>query len=247
TVAIHPQDTSRVFAVSDGGGIYRSRNSGANWELIIKGLTSLDILSVAVHPQDTSKIILSSAAGIFKSLDGGDSWFSTGDIPTDVVISMLVIDPLTPDHVVAATTSGIYHSEDLGDSWIEKNNLPLEFLLVAGSFSFETWQDSTVVIAPFNSTTMDTTIIFPYIYERALAAWIAGGMKGEPPVDANPLATKMVFIPGTILPPSTKIQVRVKGSFESDRETLRDSYGAEDVNGNSLELDYNFSFTTSKN
>ncbi|MFQ5821979.1 MAG: WD40/YVTN/BNR-like repeat-containing protein, partial [Candidatus Heimdallarchaeota archaeon] len=243
-LAIHPQDTALVFAVSDGGGIYRSKNGGANWELIVEGLTSLDIQSIAVYPQDTNKLIVSTASGIFKSLNGGDNWFLSSTVAAEAAVSMLAIDPVTPERIFAATTFGIYRSEDLGNMWTEKNNLPLDYLYVTGSFNFEIWQDSTIVIAPLNSTTMDTTIIFPYVYERALAAWIAGGKKGEPPVEVNPKATKMIFTPNSLLPPKTQIQVRIQGTFESDRETLRDSYGSEDIHGNSLEVDYNFSFTT---
>lgn len=243
-VAIHPQDPSLVFAVSDGGGVYRSKNGGANWELIVQGLTSLDIQSIALHPLDTNKLMVSTTSGIFKSLDGGDSWFLSSTVAAEAVVSMLAIDPVTPERIFAATTSGIYRSEDLGDTWTEKNNVPLDYLYVTGSFDFEIWQDTTIVIAPLNSTTMDTTIIFPYVYERALAAWIAGGKKGEPPVEVNPKATKMIFTPNDLLPPITQIQVRIRGSFESDRESLRNSYGAQDINGNSLEVDYNFAFTT---
>lgn len=246
TIAIHPKDTSLVFSGSDGGGMYKSEDGGSSWTMINSGLTDLVIQSIVLHSQDTNKVVISTPSGVFKSLDEGQNWFATGDIPAENAVSMLVIHPTEPERIYAATTAGVYRSEDLANSWLEKNNLPLEYLYIAGSFDFETWQDTITIIAPKDSVTMDTTVIFPYIYERALSAWIAGGRQGEPPVEANPAATKMIFTPNKALPPNCGIQVRIKGTFESDRETIRNTYGAKDIHGNSFEVDYNFTFTTGK-
>ncbi len=246
-MAIQPLDTSTVFAVSIGGGIYRSTNSGANWELIIEGLTSLNIQSIALHSQDANILFVSTVSGLYKSVDGGDNWFLSGDIPAETVIAMLVIDPMTPNRIFAGTSLGIYGSDDSGSLWLEKSNLPLENLYIGGSFDFEFWQDSTVVIAALNSTTVDTSIIFPYLYERALEAWLAYDKQGEPPADPNPTATKMIFTLNNPLLPNSKYQVRINGSFQGDRETLKESYGAHDISGNSFEVDHNFTFTTGEN
>lgn len=246
TVAIHPQDTSLVFAVSDGTGIYRSKDTGANWELIVEGLESLDVKSVVLHPQDTKKVVISTADGLFRSLDSGDTWISAGDIPVEEVVSMMVIDSVVPERIFAWTNSGIFRSDDLGDSWTMKNRLITDDLYISGSFEFETWKDTTIVIAQLNSTMMDTTVMFPYIIERALNDWIARGRKGEPPVEINPSATKVIFKPSELLLPKIKIQVRIRGTFEGDKETLRNSFGASDIEGNSLETDYNYTFTTAK-
>jgi len=240
SVAIHPQDTALVFAGSSSGGMYKTEDGGSKWTL----LTGLKVQSIIVHPQDTNKVLINTPNGVLKSFDKGKNWLTTGNIST---ISMFVIDPVSPQRLFASTNAGIYRSEDLGDSWREKNNLPLENLYISGSFAFETWQDSTRIIAPLNSTTVDTTIIFPYIYERALAAWLAYGKKGDPPVEINPLATKMTFTSNTILPPNIKIQARFRGTFEDDRETLRNSYGTVDIHGNTFEVDHNFTFITGSN
>ncbi len=247
-LAIHPQDTSLVFAGSNGGGMYRTDDGGFNWTLINNGLTNLQIQDIILNTQDTNIILINTEEGIFRSLDKGQNWIAIGDIPSEEVsISVLAVDPLNPDRLFAGTSAGIYRSEDLGDSWIKRNSILFENLYVSGSIEFETWQDSTTIIAPINSIELDTTIIFPYIYERALAAWLANNKKGEPPVEVNPLATIMIFNPLELLLPNQKYQARIKGTFESDRETLRDSYGAEDINGNSFEVDYNFTFITGEN
>lgn len=246
TLAIHPQDTALVFAGSDGGGMYKTENGGSNWTMMNSGLTNLEIQSIVLHPQNISTVVISTGGGIFQSFDAGQSWLATGNIPPSTTLSMLVSNPLVPERIYAATSSGIYRSDDQGNLWATRNNLPIENLRIEGSYHFETWQDSTVVIAPLNPTTMDTTILFPYIYDRALVVWEAGGRQGEPPVDPNPPATKMVFTPTELLRAVTKYQVRVLGTFEDDRETFQEynRYGAEDIHGNSFETNWNSTFTT---
>ncbi|NOZ63256.1 MAG: hypothetical protein GXO74_16505 [Calditrichaeota bacterium] len=245
-IAVHPADTSRVFAVSDGGGIYRSHDSGDNWELIVEGLPNLDINAFAFDPQDTGRIIVNTGQGFYHSNDGGTSWTQSEQIPAGVNVVALAINPQNPEQLFAATNSGVFRSQQFAGVWEEKNNLPLDALYVNGTFQFDDWQDSTLVSGMLDATTLDTTIIFPYIYERALAAWYANGKKGDPPVDPNPKATKMTFSPEKLLLPSTGFQVKIIGTFEKDKETLRPSFGAADIHGNSFETDYNFIFKTGK-
>jgi hypothetical protein len=191
-------------------------------------------------------LIIATPGGVFVTEDQGVSWTGSGDIPTTSSIFMLALDPVTPDRVFAATSDGIYRSLDFGGSWLVRNHLPTENLFLTGSLVFETWQDTTIVI---DSTTAvpDTTIMVPYIYDRALRYWIYfEGRQGEPPAEDNPLATKMIFTPDDLLLANTRYQVRILGIFEDDRETLKNSYGARDIDGNSFETDNNFTFTIGK-
>ena len=246
TVDIHPLDTSLVFAGSNGGGFYKSGDGGNNWSLISAEATIIKITSMILHPQDTSSLIVATPGGVFVTEDQGLTWTGSGDIPSVNTIFTLVMDPTTPDHIYAATSGGVYVSPDFGGSWLESNQIAVEYLYLAGSFVFETWQDSTTVIAAMDSVTIDTTIIFPYVTSRALEGWIALGQEGDPPVDDNPLATKLTFAPSETLLPATRYRVRIRGTFESDTETLRDNYGAADISGNTFETDRNFFFNTAR-
>ncbi len=246
-VIVHPQDTSLVFALSEGGGIYRSKNAGKEWQLTIQGLTNLNIRSLAVNRQDVNQLILCTSSGIFTSTNQGDSWIAAGQIPGESNLSMIEIPVLDPTRVFTAAVSGVYRSDDQGKSWVHKINLPLEALYLTGTIQLEQWRDSTVVISPIDSVQMDTTAIHPYVYDRALTAWIAGGKTGPPPVDDNPSATKLIFTPEKPLIPNLSYQVRIKGKFEGDKQSIQNGTAVADLDGNSLETNKNFTFTTGQN
>jgi len=207
-VIVHPQDTSLVFAVSRGGGIYRSHDAGKTWALEVNGLTDLSFVDVVVHPSDTSLVLAATESGLFRSQDGGIHWSQVADYPAEAVPADLDVSSTQPEMVAAATVSGIYLSNDFGQSWAQKITIDLQPLYVGGTFAFETWQDTITVTCPVSATKVDTTQIHPYIYDRALAAWFAHGMKGKPPVDVHPKATKVIFTPTAPLLPGKKYQVR---------------------------------------
>jgi photosystem II stability/assembly factor-like uncharacterized protein len=243
SVAVHPIDTSVVFASSFGGGIYKSVNAGANWILMNQGLFDLNLQTIELHPQDTSIVLTNTSGTVYRSNDGGANWSTIGDIPAGVVIASLTIDPHNTASLLATTSGGIYHSGDFGNTWVITNQVQRDKLLITGDLAFSSWQGADTVIAFVDSVTLDTTIIKPYVVERGIRGWDG---TGDPPIEPNPAATKLVITPDDLFPPLTKIQVRIIGSFEDDKETLRDSYGAGDLNGNTFESDYNFTFTTGR-
>jgi photosystem II stability/assembly factor-like uncharacterized protein len=243
-ITIHPQDTSLVYAVSNSGGIYRTKNSGSNWDLVIEGLSSLNIQTMAVHPSETNRVIIVISSDIYSSKNMGNTWSLAGTIAPSAEATKLVTHPSIPERVFVSTNLGIYRSDDFGKTWEFKNNLPLDDLYLSGSYQFETWQDSTVVMGRLDSVTVDTTIMYPYVYDRALSAWRANGEIGPPPVDPNPTATKLNFVPDDPLIGGLIYQVRIKGTFEGDKTTLQPSYGARDIHGNSKETNSNFTFMT---
>lgn len=244
SLAIHPQDTSLVFAISMGSGIYRTKNGGNSWELIDEGLLSLDVSSIVVNPQDINQVWVSTTSEVYASNDMGNHWNPVGKLDPDAAIEKLALHSSQPERIFAATTAGVYESNDGGNTWLIKDNLPLEDLYIDGTFTFEKWQDSTIVIAQISESTYDTTVIFPYVNKRALAGWNG---KGKPPVDPNPEATKMIFTPAEILLPEWTYQIRINGVFYNDKITIKRKEGAHDINGNSFETDRNFTFRTGQN
>ena len=144
--------------------------------------------------------------------------------------------------MLGRSTADVYYSLDGGSSFTVPGGVSR--IYAQGSVAFDTWRDSLTVISPLSQTTTDTTVVFPYVYERALSAWIAGGRQGAPPVEANPVATKMIFTPDSPLLPGWNYQIRITGTFESDGLTLQGERGAEDIHGNSLLTDKVINFTT---
>ena len=103
-----------VYAASQAG-IYRSRDGGDNWTLVLQGWGT----AIAVSPESSSTIYagLSTNAfpfGVFKSVDGGDTWTDTG--LTGGVLALAV----SGSTIYAATNNAIYSSVD-GGAWTLAN------------------------------------------------------------------------------------------------------------------------------
>ena len=71
----------RVYAF--GRFVYRSDNSGKNWENLtaFHGLSIVgdNLRDLAVSPANEDEIVVAGSAGIFRSLDGGQSWSSLNE------------------------------------------------------------------------------------------------------------------------------------------------------------------------
>ena len=71
----------RVYAF--GQFVYRSDNSGKNWENLtaFHGLSIVgdNLRDLAVSPSNADEIVVAGSAGVFRSLDGGQSWNSLNE------------------------------------------------------------------------------------------------------------------------------------------------------------------------
>ncbi len=100
------EDPDLLYARSRGG-LYRSRDGGAGWELVGGGLPNAEITALAVHPNGTtlyaSEIL---RGGIHVSHDAGDSWSQlAADELADSPIVDLALDPSAPRTLVVATAN----------------------------------------------------------------------------------------------------------------------------------------------
>ncbi|NQU66886.1 MAG: hypothetical protein HQ510_02985 [Candidatus Marinimicrobia bacterium] len=250
-VSAHPLDTNLIFAGSFATGVFRSANNGDNWNNISTNLGNLTINAIAVDPTDTNTVYVGTAGGIYKTSNAGvmesgissTVWSSLNPAWINTNIKTLIVHP--SDEMLIFTclqTDGFYRSIDGGENWIKRSNLVTDNILETGIINFEIWQDTTTVITPIDSLLSDTTIIHPYILSRALEGWDGDG---DPPLDLNPTATKMIFDPDSSLITNCKYRIKLKGKFESDDITLQSNPSAVmDRNGNSLESDASYVFTT---
>ena len=144
-VRVHPTDPNVVYVAAQGDrwkgtaerGIYRSRDGGSTWTLVLKGENSFsgasDLSMDATNPrilyaafwdhQRTPWYVRSGGAGsgIWKSLDGGDTWTRlTQGLPALMGKIGVAVSPATPDRVFAiveAEKGGLYRSDDAGKTW----------------------------------------------------------------------------------------------------------------------------------
>src|SRR6202049_1970464 len=79
SVAVHARDPTRVYCGTAGAGLFRSRDSGRNWEPVGPGIDHPIITAVAVgnaEQADGFGIVYAGTepSAVFRSDTGGDSW-----------------------------------------------------------------------------------------------------------------------------------------------------------------------------
>jgi photosystem II stability/assembly factor-like uncharacterized protein len=100
-VAVDPHDANTLFVAAAEGGLWRTKDGGANWQavadnqLVRKILTglpqgTLSTGAVAIDPQNSRVVYVGTgdshmgavfagpSLGVFRSMDGGDTWTPTG-------------------------------------------------------------------------------------------------------------------------------------------------------------------------
>jgi photosystem II stability/assembly factor-like uncharacterized protein len=130
-VAIASTDTSIIY-VTAADRIYRSTNSGLNWELRghIPGIMG-GIVQLEVNPQNKNTIYLQGGSfpKFFKSMDGG----KTFSIQSEIFLYDFALNPNDSNIVYCASEYGLFKSTDEGKNWVGLyNGLP------SGSFGSRT-------------------------------------------------------------------------------------------------------------
>lgn len=115
-----------LYAGTMGCGLFRSMDSGQNWETFgrshcTQGIENMpsDIFFLAVASQDPYRICAASGQQVFYSRDGGYTW-RQATTPTTFPspITGIAADPIRPDtFYLIASSGGFWSSEDGGDNW----------------------------------------------------------------------------------------------------------------------------------
>lgn len=76
-ILFDPIESGTIWSTVEVGGIFRSRDRGAHWELRDQGLVSVDVHGVAVVPTAAglgSHVYATTNRGLHRSDDGGETW-----------------------------------------------------------------------------------------------------------------------------------------------------------------------------
>lgn len=144
-VRVHPADPNLVYVAAQGDrwkgtaerGIYRSRDGGATWTLVLKGVNETSGASDLSMDPTNPRILYAAfwdhqrrpwyvrsggpGSGIWKSTDGGDTWTRLAQgLPALMGKVGVAVSPANPDRVFAiveAEQGGLYRSDDAGRTW----------------------------------------------------------------------------------------------------------------------------------
>ncbi len=126
-------DGTHLVAVSSGGGIYTSSNSGSTWAQTSAPTTTWQ--AVASSSDGTHLVAASSVGGIYKSSNSGSTWAKTS--APIVSYWQAVASSSDGTHLVAASTGtgswGIYTSSDSGSTWTQTSAPVENYTAVASS------------------------------------------------------------------------------------------------------------------
>jgi hypothetical protein len=64
-----PQNAGRLYAGTGNRGIYKSSDSGANWNIANSGFVATYVSALAIDPQNAGLIYAGTANGAFTSIN----------------------------------------------------------------------------------------------------------------------------------------------------------------------------------
>jgi len=131
-LAFHPGKPETLYAGSNSGGLWRSRNGGLLWEPLTDHLPAMSVSSVALNPANPDEILIGTGwgsfaavslypgVGVLRSTDGGLTWNTTSfsfPLASGVGTFEMAWDPVVPGRVHLAANNGYYRSLDGGVTW----------------------------------------------------------------------------------------------------------------------------------
>ena len=117
-LVVAPDDSGRVWAALDGGGVFDSRDAGRSWRSIGLAGQPVQWLAAGVAENGQPPLYAGVAEDGIHRFDG-NSWTAVSEgLPARSSILALAADPRTPGLLWAARDGGgVYRSTDGGDQW----------------------------------------------------------------------------------------------------------------------------------
>jgi len=122
SLVIDPSNSQTLYAATEGGGIWKSADSGASWAASSGEYLKYERCLV-IDPSNTQTLYAGTMwNGIWKSTNGGAGWNLSFYEYANRAICSLVIDPANPQILYAGTVSGICKSSDGGANWVASSS-----------------------------------------------------------------------------------------------------------------------------
>jgi photosystem II stability/assembly factor-like uncharacterized protein len=120
----------RLYAAAEVGGVLRSDDRGANWNLVkgssgsprtVASTSSVhpDVHSIVVHPSSADRVFAATGGGLYRSEDGGHIW----ELLYPCYCRAVWLDPQDPEHILFGPADSvdvlgrIEETTDGGQTW----------------------------------------------------------------------------------------------------------------------------------
>ncbi|MFT6753524.1 MAG: photosystem II stability/assembly factor-like uncharacterized protein [Candidatus Azotimanducaceae bacterium] len=117
-LVVDPDDPDIVYVNNYGGGVFKSVDGGATWNIWNRGMTGSNVRNIALNNSDNSLVYAAAQSGIFKTLNYGNDWdgISNGDAISVSETSSVAIKPDDEQVIIfgADYTATLYRSTDAG-------------------------------------------------------------------------------------------------------------------------------------
>lgn len=128
SIAFHPTNPSIMYIASAGGGVWKTVDGGANWQVITDELSNIAGGDIAIDPNNSSILYFGSGElnysadshygdGIYKSTNAGMTWTQVAPYSMSSSYSKIIVTPGNSNIVYAAGKSGVFKSTNGGLNW----------------------------------------------------------------------------------------------------------------------------------
>jgi photosystem II stability/assembly factor-like uncharacterized protein len=124
-IAVSPVTSRTAYAAVGEAGLFRTRDGGDTWNLVVPGLDTAGVLGVVYGPAPTHTLYYwGFASGLQRSGDDGETW----ELVISEPIETLAVNPQDEHYLWIATGHGdVRFSTDGGAHWeIRSNELPTD-------------------------------------------------------------------------------------------------------------------------
>ena len=131
-IAVDPSDAARIFVAIDGGGVNRTTDGGATWQIGIGGSQALAGRSIRFRPGNSQELFLgTSSLAVFHSTNGGDTFLQSSEGISELDLFSIAANPLNPAGIAVAfqgqNNGGVLSSADAGTTWLLESAPPTRY------------------------------------------------------------------------------------------------------------------------